>query len=146
MPTVREAMTPNPVVCSPDTPLQAIARQMKDSDTGFIPLGEGGKLYGVITDRDLVIKAFAAGADASTPVREYASTDVETIREDADLGEVKARMQDRRIRRLPVVDETMRVVGVVTLGDFVLEAPEDAAEALLAVSTDEPGRGGTAAP
>lgn len=135
MTLVREAMTPNPVVCSPDTPLRAIAKQMKDSDTGFIPLGEGGKLYGVITDRDIVVRAFAEGAGPDTPVRDYCSTDCAVVKETTDLEEAKRQMTGKHIRRLPVVDETMRVVGVVTLGDFAGIAPEQAEAVLKDVST-----------
>ena len=133
MPTVRDVMTQDPVFVSPDATLATVARLMQAHDTGFIPVVDGTDLCGVITDRDIVVRAIAKGADPTvSAVKDYATKDVDTITPDADLQEALANMEHRRIRRMLVWDK--RLVGVVSLGDLAETVPDEAEDVLVEVS------------
>ena len=108
---------------------------MARGDFGFIPVAEGDRLIGTITDRDIVVRAVAAGASPDSPVIEYISRDAQTVRDDADLKAVLDLMSSRQIRRAPVVDKHGRVVGVVSLGDLSTRVKEKyAGETLESIS------------
>src|SRR5829696_995537 len=116
--TIRELMTENPRTVSPDQTIQDAAKIMRDEDTGVVPITEGDSLAGVITDRDIAIRAVAEGRDgAQTTVREIASQDVVTIDPQQDLDEALRLMAQHQLRRLPVVEEDGRLVGIVSQAD-----------------------------
>jgi len=115
---VHDVMTRDVDVARPEQPAHEIARHMAQGGFGFMPVVDGGRLVGAITDRDLTVRVLAAGKDASTPVGEVATREVSFVRADADLEEVLARMAGERLHRLPVLDETDELVGVVTLADL----------------------------
>jgi CBS domain-containing protein len=115
--TVQEAMTSNPTAITPETTVQEAAQLMKSEDVGALPIVEDGRLTCVITDRDLVIRGVAGGLDAATSVRELASKDVVTIDPQQSLDEAARLMAQHQIRRLPVVEEDGRLVGMLAQAD-----------------------------
>jgi len=115
--TIRELMTKNPRTVSPDQTIQDAAKIMRDEDTGVVPITESENLTGVITDRDIVIRAVAEGRDGQTTVRDVASQDVVTIDPQQDLDEALRLMAQHQVRRLPVVEEDGRLVGIVSQAD-----------------------------
>jgi CBS domain-containing protein len=115
---IRELMTENPRTVSPDDTIQTAAKIMRDEDTGVVPITERDKtVAGVITDRDIAIRAVAEGRDGSTSVQEIASKDIVTIDPQQDLDEALRLMAKHQIRRLPVVEEDGRLVGIVSQAD-----------------------------
>ena len=115
--TVQQAMTSNPTAITPDTTVQDAARLMKSDDVGALPIVEDGRLTCVITDRDLAIRGVADGLDSATSVRELASKDVVTIDPQQSLEEAARLMAEHQIRRLPVVEEDGRLVGMLAQAD-----------------------------
>lgn len=122
--TVQEAMTSSPTAITPDTTVQEAARLMKSEDVGALPIVEEGRLTGVITDRDLAIRGVAQGLATETPVRELASKDVVTIDPEQSLEEAARLMAEHQVRRLPVVEEDGRLVGMLAQAD-VAKAGQD---------------------
>lgn len=123
--TIREAMTSNPCSIEADQSVVYAAVMMKDEDVGFAPIVEGERLVGAVTDRDIAIKVVAEGRDpASVTVREIASTDLITIDPQQDLDEALRLMAQNQVRRLPVVEEDGRLVGVVAQADVAQHASD----------------------
>lgn len=116
--TVQEAMTSNPTAITPDTTAQEAARLMKTEDVGALPIVEDGRLTAVVTDRDLAIRALAEGRGTETPVRELASKDLVTIDPQQNLDEAARLMAQHQVRRLPVVEEDGRLVGMLAQADI----------------------------
>jgi CBS domain-containing protein len=124
-PKVRDAMTDRPRAVSPDTLVSQAAELMESEDIGALPVLEGEQLAGMITDRDIVIRAVAKGKDPrGMPVREVATRDVVSIRPDEDLSDALELMASHQVRRLPVVDDDNRLVGVLAQADVAIEAKE----------------------
>ncbi|MDQ3824160.1 MAG: CBS domain-containing protein [Actinomycetota bacterium] len=122
---VRELMTSNPSTVEANTPVVEAARLMRDEDIGIVPIVEGDRLVGTITDRDITIRVVAEGGDPqSTTVREIASTQLVTIDPGQNLDEALRLMAQHQVRRLPVVEEDGRLVGIVAQAD-VARAGED---------------------
>jgi CBS domain-containing protein len=116
--TIQELMTPNPRTVEADRPIVESAKLMRDEDIGMVPIVEGEKLIGTITDRDITIKVVADGKDPSTTtVREVASTNLVTIDPQQDLDEALRLMAKHQVRRLPVVEEDGKLIGVVAQAD-----------------------------
>jgi CBS domain-containing protein len=119
-------MTTDVVSVPPDTTLMEAARLMKGLDVGPLPVRDDGRLIGVVTDRDITVRATAEGRDPlTTEVREVMTPNVVYCRQDEDVQEVAKLMQDAQLRRLLVVDGEMRLVGIVSLGDLVLHSGDD---------------------
>ena len=136
MRTIREVMTPNPVCCPADATIQVVAERMREEDTGFIPLVDTatGKLCGVVTDRDLAVRALADGADPfRATARTYCSENLATIAPDASLEAAIHVMEDRHVRRLIVMERGLPI-GVVSLGDLAETSPRHAEEVLVELS------------
>jgi CBS domain-containing protein len=113
------------------------AAMMASHDIGVLPVGENDRLVGVITDRDIAVRAVAGGKDPrSTTVRDVMSNNVRWVYEDASTKEAAQIMSKNQIRRLPVINHEKRLVGIVSIGDFAVESAEirPAAEALAGVS------------
>jgi len=115
---VREAMSRDVKTVDPDQALQDAARIMLDIDVGALPVGENDKLVGMITDRDIAIRAVAEGKSPTTKVRDIMSEEVLYCFDDQDLDEVAQNMSEMKIRRLPVVNRDKRLVGIISLGDL----------------------------
>jgi CBS domain-containing protein len=129
-------MTPNPEGISSDGTLQEAAHYMKDMDVGILPVIEGDSLVGVVTDRDIVVRALAEDRDpAKTRVEEIMSREALTCEEDTDLEEAVRAMEDHQVRRLLVTDSEGKCVGIVSLGDIATKSDTPLkAEAIAAVS------------
>jgi CBS domain-containing protein len=122
---IREVMTSNPCAIDADKPVAYAAKMMRDEDVGLAPIVEGDRLVGTLTDRDIAIRVVAEGRDPeSTLVREVASTDLVTIDPQQDLDEALRLMAEHQVRRLPVVEEDGRLVGVVAQADIARQADD----------------------
>jgi CBS domain-containing protein len=128
---VSEAMTREVRIANPGQSIRDVAKVMAEIDAGAMPVGENDRLVGMITDRDIAIRAVALGKGPDTPVREVMSKEVKYCYEDEDLEHVAKNMGDIQLRRLPVVSREKRLVGIVSLGDVSqnedLETTGDAA-------------------
>jgi CBS domain-containing protein len=135
---VSEVMTREVQTVQPDQPVQEAANFMLSADAGSIPVTEGERLIGMITDRDIAIRGIAKGFGPDTPVRDLMTDDLITARIDDDVQDVASRMSEAQVRRLPVVDQDERLCGIVSLGDLARESDSECAhEALEGVS--QPG-------
>jgi len=123
--TVREAMTSNPCSIEADKPVAYAARMMRDEDVGIAPIVEGDRLVGVLTDRDVAVRVVAEGLDPErVKVSEVASRDVVTLDPQQDLDEALRLLARHQVRRLPVVEEDGRVVGVLAQADVAREGDD----------------------
>jgi CBS domain-containing protein len=120
---IRDVMTPNPRCVSASAPLTEVARVMLEEDTGAVPIVEGERPVGIITDRDIVIRAVAEG-NIQRPARDLASSKLVTISPDTTTREAADLMAQHQVRRLPVVEEN-RIVGIVSLGDLATREGRD---------------------
>ena len=135
---VSEVMTRDVQTVRPDQPVQEAASFMLSADAGSIPVTDGERLIGMITDRDIAVRGIAKGHGPDTPVRELMTDEIICAREDDDVDDVASKMSEAQVRRLPVIDREERLCGIVSLGDLSREADEDCAtEALEGVS--QPG-------
>ena len=122
---INELMSSNPCTIDADRPVAYAAQMMKQEDVGLAPVVEGDRLVGTLTDRDIVTRVVAVGKDPETVmVREVASTDLVTIDTQQDLGEALRLMATNQVRRLPVVEEDGRLVGVIAQADVAREAKD----------------------
>jgi len=125
---VSEAMTRDVRVANPDQTIREVASIMKEIDAGAMPVGDNDRLVGVITDRDIAIRAVAEGKGPDTPVRDVMSTEqVMYCYEDEELTHVAQNMAENQVRRLPVVNRDKRLVGIVSLGDVAQGASQTTA-------------------
>jgi CBS domain-containing protein len=125
--SVRDAMTSNPCSIDAEKPVAYAAKMMKDEDVGLAPIVEGDRLVGTVTDRDIVTRVIAEGRDpGSTSVREIATTSLVTIDPQQGLDEALRLMAQHQVRRLPVVEEDGRLVGVVAQADVAEHADSSA--------------------
>jgi CBS domain-containing protein len=140
-PKVRDAMTDRPRCVTPETTVSEAAELMASEDVGSLPILDGEKLAGVVTDRDIVIRSVAKKKDPhGMPVREVASRDLVTVGPDEDLSEALKLMASYQVRRLPVVDADSRLVGVIAQADIAMEAKEKAVgEMVEEISRTQPG-------
>jgi len=134
MKTIAEVMTQDVEVLRPDETLRDAARAMADLDVGSLPVCDGHKLIGMITDRDITIRAVAEGKSGDTPVSEIMTDDVVWCTDTDSIDEVLQQMSDAQIRRIPVVDGDRNLVGIVALGDIALEEEPDVDETLRDIS------------
>ncbi|MFL6759750.1 CBS domain-containing protein [Sphingomonas sp.] len=135
---VSEVMTRDVQTIQPDQTAQEAASFMLNADAGSIPVTDGGRLIGMITDRDIAVRGVAKGNGPDTPVRELMTDDLVVVRIDDDVEEAATKMSDAQVRRLPVIDQDERLCGIVSLGDLSREADtECASEALEGVT--QPG-------
>ena len=135
---VSEIMTREVRVANPEQTLQEAARQMGELDAGILPVGENDRLLGMITDRDIAVRAVAQGMGPDTPVRAIMTEDVKYCYEDQDIEEVTQSMGDIKVRRLPVLNRQKRLVGILSLGDVAVSREGiSTAEALNKIS--QPG-------
>jgi CBS domain-containing protein len=132
---VSEAMTRNVRVCYPGESIRDCAKAMAEIDAGVLPVAENGLLVGMVTDRDIAIRAVAVGKGPDTPVREVLSKEVLYCFDDQELDHIAKSMGDARVRRVPVLTRDQRLVGIVSLSNIALRhSPEAAASALGGVS------------
>ena len=135
---ISEVMTTNVETVTGDQTAREAAGFMLRANAGSIPVCEGDRVIGMITDRDIAVRGIAEGRGPETPVSELMSADIVCARTDDDTGDVAERMSSEQVRRLPVVDENDRLVGIVSLGDLSREGPEQAA-AMALEGVTQPG-------
>ena len=128
---VKEAMSRDVRTVNPDQNIQEAARIMLEIDAGALPVGENDKLVGMITDRDIAVRAVGSGKPPTTRVREVMTRDVKYCFEDEDTAHVARNMGEQQVRRLPVVDRDKRLVGVLALADLATSARTGQANAAL---------------
>ena len=121
----REIMTSSVKTASREMSLQAVAALMRDGDMGVLPVVEGERLVGVVTDRDIVVRAIAEGKDASTAVGEVMTTEIFSVRPDDFVFEAIRLMGDKQIRRIPVISETGELAGIIAMADVALETEDE---------------------
>lgn len=133
---IKDVMTPDPICCGPHDTLDEVAKRMREHDCGAIPVREGAKLIGMITDRDITIRAVATGkAPAGIPVREVMTRKLLTLHPDDDVELAVETMKANLVRRLPVVNDNGEIVGIVAPSDLAPTlASHNVADFLLAVS------------
>ena len=132
---VKHVMTREVVVANPDDSICEAARRMAECDAGALPVGENDRLVGVITDRDIAVRAVAQRLSADTPVRDVMSREVLYCFDEEDIEQVARNMAEQQIRRLPVVDRDKRLVGIVSVADLALNAKSrTAGEAVAGIS------------
>lgn len=123
---VAEIMTRHTEVVPSNLPLKEAAQKMQQLDVGTLPIRDGDRLIGILTDRDITIRATAQGRDpAQTEVREVMTPQVIYCFEDQDVSEVAKLMQEKQIRRLPILSREKRLVGIVSLGDLAVHSGEE---------------------
>ena len=119
---LRDVMTREVEVIRPEAPIREAARKMREIDVGPMPVCDGEHLVGMLTDRDITVRAVAEGCDPNTtPVRDVMSSDIAYCFEDESLDHAAALMSERQVRRLPVLDNSKRLVGIVSLGDLAVD-------------------------
>ena len=118
----RDLMTATPSTCSPDDSIQSVARTMRDNDCGSLPVVEDGRVVGIITDRDLAIRALADGMNGGLRVRNVMTVSPECCSEDDDLKSVERVMSERQVRRVPIVNADGGVVGIIAQADLARAA------------------------
>jgi CBS domain-containing protein len=147
MTTVADVMTRDVRSMSPGDTVVRAAQAMDELNVGVIPVCEGGKLVGMVTDRDIVVRGVAQEADPRTlKLTDVMSTHVRCAREDEDVEQVLGQMAQAQIRRLPVVDHDEKLVGIISLGDIAAKDTEDEADVAMSLgdisSPAEPDRSG----
>ena len=138
---INEIITPTPEVIRPDAALIDAAQKMKSLDVGLLPVCDGDRLVGMITDRDITVRGVALGDDPKTThVQKVMTPAVIYCFDDASVNEVAKQMEENQVRRLPVLNRDKRLVGIVSLGDLAVRTGKEklAGEVLERVS--EPAR------
>jgi CBS domain-containing protein len=132
---IEDVMTHDVAVASPDETIQQAAQLMDELDIGALPVADNEQLVGMITDRDIVVRAVADGLGPDTKVSEVMTPDVKYCFCDQEIAEVSDNMADIQIRRLPVVDRNKRLVGIIALGDIATSSENECvADALAGIS------------
>ncbi|GAA5072659.1 CBS domain-containing protein [Lysobacter panacisoli] len=124
-------MNTNVFLTAPNRSIREAAETMQRMDVGSLPVGDGDRLVGMVTDRDLAIRAIARGLGADTPVREVMTDQVRYCFDDEDVEHVARNMADLQVRRLPVINRDKRLVGFVSLADFAHSGDDQSSEELL---------------
>lgn len=136
MQLLKDVMSPNVQVISPDATIQEAAARMRDEGFGMLPVGEHDRMIGAVTDRDIAVRAVADGKGCDTLVRDVMSNDVIWCYDDDTVEKGAETMSECQVRRLPVVNRDKRLVGIVSLGDFAVGSDDiqPTAEALVGIS------------
>ena len=121
---INEIMSRQVEVARPQDTIQDVARKMREIDAGVMPVCDGEKVKGMVTDRDIVIRAVSEARSFETPVSEVMTSDVEYCYEDDDIAEAADKMAELQVRRLVVLDRDQRLVGIVSLGDIAQQGKD----------------------
>jgi CBS domain-containing protein len=117
---VSEAMTAEVKTVNPQEPISKAAKLMAESECGAIPVGENDRLVGMVTDRDIAVRAIAQGKGSDTPIRDVMSQGICYCFEDQEINDVASHMASEKVRRLPVLNKDKRLVGILSLGDIAM--------------------------
>lgn len=135
MQKISEVMTRDPRTVTPKDTVRQAAQLMVELDVGVLPVCEGERLVGIVTDRDITVRATALGlAPDECPVGEVMTRDPQTVQADEDVEEVLQTMADSQVRRVPVTDKDGALLGIVSLGDLALEGEKGVKRALREIS------------
>lgn len=118
---VSEAMTAQVVTASPTDSVKAVAKIMLQVDTGAVPIFDGGKVVGLVTDRDIVLRVVAEGGDLNAPISGAMSDHVQTCKQDDSVADAAGKMASHQLRRLIVTDDAGKLVGILSLGDIATD-------------------------
>jgi len=142
MAVCRDVMTPEPTCCQASDSIVRVAQLMKTEDVGAVPVVESSsnrRLVGMVTDRDIVVKGLAAGRSVeNSTVKEVMTTDVVTCREDDDVDKAVARMAEKKVRRVPVLDGNGTVRGIIAQADIATRVNQDKTTGALVEAISEP--------
>ena len=137
--TVGELMTRDPVMVEPNATLKDAACMMRDRDIGAVLVADKGQLVGLLTDRDIVVRGIADKGDpSSTRVMDIVSKEVETVKPNDSVDQAVKKMRSMAVRRMPVVDDRGKPVGIVAIGDLAVDL--DSRSALADISAADPNR------
>lgn len=137
---VNEIITHDPEVIRPETALIEAAQKMKSLDIGMLPVCDGDRLVGVITDRDITVRGVAQGYDPKTArVQEVMTPEVIYCFDDEDVKEAAEKMEEKQVRRLPVLNREKRLVGIVSLGDLAVRTGKETLAGVVLERVSEPG-------
>ena len=135
--SIKEVMTADPHTISSDATLQDAAREMQSDDIGAVLVTDNGDVAGILTDRDIVVRAVAEGRDpSSTKVADVATRDVKALSPDSSVEDAIRIVREQNVRRIPVVDENGQPKGIVSIGDLAVERDSDSA--LADISSEPP--------
>lgn len=137
---VSEVMTRNVQTIGPDQPVREAASFMLSADAGSIPVTDGDRLIGMITDRDIAVRGVARGYGPDTPVGDLMTDDLIIVRIDDDVEDVASKMSEAQVRRLPVIDRDDKLCGIVSLGDLARETDSETADEALEGVTQPGGQ------
>ena len=121
----REIMTRNVKTANRETSLQDVAVLMREGDMGAVPVVENGKLVGIVTDRDIVVRAVAEGKDVSTLIGDVMTTEIFASKENDFVFEAIRLMGDKQVRRIPVINDDSELVGIIAMADVALETEDE---------------------
>lgn len=121
----REIMTTDVKTVGRDAAISQVAAAMRDGDVGSLPVVENGKLVGIVTDRDIVVRAVAEGRDASTAVGEVMTAEIFSVKPDDFAFEAIRLMGDKQVRRIPVVNDDGSLAGIIAIADIALEMEDE---------------------
>lgn len=122
---IRDVMTPDVRTVAPEATIREAAQIMAETDVGMLPVANEERLVGIVTDRDIAVRAVAAGRGPDALVKETMSAEIKYCFEDDDLSEVCENLAGQQLRRLPVVDRDKNLVGIVSLSDFARKSDGD---------------------
>lgn len=133
----REIMTKSVRTASPGDTIRQVAELMRDGDMGAVPILDNGKLVGIVTDRDIVVRSVAEGIEPGSPISSVMSGDLSTVTPDDFVFTAIRQMGDRQVRRIPVVDNDGGLAGIISMADVALETEDEIeiAEALEEISS-----------
>ena len=120
-----EIMTKNVRVAAPDASIRDAASLMRDGDMGVVPVVDNGKLVGMVTDRDIVVRCVAEGKDSSTPVAEAMTSEIFSVKPDDFVFAAVRLMGDKQVRRIPVVNADGSLAGIIAMADVALETEDE---------------------
>ena len=121
----REIMTSSVRIANREMSLAEVARLMRDGDMGALPVVEGERLVGIVTDRDIVVRAIAEGKDFSTPIGDVMTTEIYSVKPDDFVFEAIRLMGDKQVRRVPIINEAGALVGIIAMADVALETEDE---------------------
>ncbi|ATQ67042.1 MULTISPECIES: CBS domain-containing protein [Methylosinus] len=118
---VKDIMTSDVCVVDPNQSIAEAAKRMVELDVGLLPVGENDRLVGMISDRDIALRAVAVGKGAETKVRDVMTRDVKYVYEDREVEEAAESLAQQQLRRMPVLDRSKRLVGIISLADIAMD-------------------------
>jgi CBS domain-containing protein len=138
---ISDVMSRDIEVASPNDSIQSVAQKMAQLDVGALPVCDGRKIQGMVTDRDIAVRGVAQGLGSESPISQIMTGNLEYVMATDDLDRAADKMSSNQIRRLPVVDENKELVGIISLGDLAKAHPEQAVGSTLEDISQPGGQG-----